>query len=606
MNETNFTYSRTGTVLDISVALDDPADGTNTTDSTDLFSVTHGDASGNMTNTTFYFWYDNSTIFNIISSIVTGTTNTSNTTVTGIPLGDFNWNYETCSITFLGTTCTRNETNFTWTRQAFVEDSFFFNTSVLETDNETFQFNITTVPSVTSVSASLNYDGIRFGSITACNGSGFCVIQNLIDIPLVSSGILNENKSFFWELTVFDGGTTPIFGNSSLQQNNVTMVQFNKCNSSSSLSQSVNFTINEESNVSKSITANFMGDFNYWLGGGSVKRQNSTEAVAPSVDLCQDTNRTVYVDARIDLSALHYDTRAYDFIKRQYTNTSTTVGLFMLNDTEDRDVIIDVKDQSLVQFPNLLTEISRFYPEEGMYRIVESRLTDDLGEFVASLVENDVRYRFEFKDLNLKTLKVSDIISVACRASICLLPFVIEDTTSEFDDFVNLTSYTSSLSFSNNTNIFTFSWDDKREEVSTHRLLVSRFQFNGSADICDTTSTAPVGVITCDTSGISASFNAEAFRTPALGDHAGEERRISVLNIKVGDISQVFGKEGLLWIFILLFTLIAVGTFNPTIGIVLYLGGFTVFGLLGIISFTFPIFIANMVIGVIFIWAFRS
>jgi len=76
--------------------------------------------------------------------------------------------------------------------------------------------------------------------------------------------------------------------------------------------------------------------------------------------------------------------------------------------------------------------------------------------------------------------------------------------------------------------------------------------------------------------------------------------------VKVGDLVDIFGLEGLLWGFILLFTLISVGSFNPAVGIVLYLAGFIVLGAIGIISVSPAIFFAQLIIGILFIWAVRT
>jgi hypothetical protein len=52
--------------------------------------------------------------------------------------------------------------------------------------------------------------------------------------------------------------------------------------------------------------------------------------------------------------------------------------------------------------------------------------------------------------------------------------------------------------------------------------------------------------------------------------------------------------------------MMAIGIFSPVVGIVLYLTGFILLGLTGIVYIHPGILIAEIIIGVMFIWAFRG
>ena len=77
------------------------------------------------------------------------------------------------------------------------------------------------------------------------------------------------------------------------------------------------------------------------------------------------------------------------------------------------------------------------------------------------------------------------------------------------------------------------------------------------------------------------------------------------MHIKVAEPYGIYGVEGLFWVFLLLFTMIGVGAFNPVVGISLYGVGFVVFGMVGIISMPIAVFFANTVLCVIAIWALK-
>jgi hypothetical protein len=192
-------------------------------------------------------------------------------------------------------------------------------------------------------------------------------------------------------------------------------------------------------------------------------------------------------------------------------------------------------------------------------------------------------------------------MTIACRATICVLPFVLEDITDDTERFGNLTDYDWSLSWNNNTNIFTFSWNDVSGLSSTMRLIVERYLWNGTTVVCNTTSSVASSSLTCDVGGISASYQAQAFRR--VGSAA--ERRIGQLSAKVGTDHRIFGIEGLFWTFFLLMTMIVIGYWHPPIGVALYLFGIIALMTMKIVYVSPAILIAQLAIGIAFIWAFK-
>jgi hypothetical protein len=286
--------------------------------------------------------------------------------------------------------------------------------------------------------------------------------------------------------------------------------------------------------------------------------------------------------------------------KESYNNVTTNVSLFL--NGLGTNVIVETKDDGLSPVEGYYTKIYRYYPEDNSYEIVEHQLTDEYGQFVAQLIENDVKYQFEFLDENNTVKKRTDDMTIACRTSICVLPFIIEDTTDDFERFNNLTDYDWSFSFTNSSKTFTFTWTDVSGVSATSRLQVTRYLWNGTEVLCNTTSTSSSETLNCVVGDIQASYQAQAFRK--IG--TGAWRRIGFLSETVGDTFEKYGKEGLLWSFFLLMTMIAIGYWKPPIGIALYLGGIIALSYLKIISLNPAIIVAQIVIGVAFMWAFRG
>lgn len=297
------------------------------------------------------------------------------------------------------------------------------------------------------------------------------------------------------------------------------------------------------------------------------------------------------------MSASDYEDRHYNFVDQVYDSTTTIQPLYLVNSSVASNIIIEVKDQGLIPMANIIVNISRFYQGIGRYVPIESKITDEFGQVLSKLIQNDAKYRFAFYNLDGTLLKTSQGITIACRSSICIIPFVIETAVDDFERFENLTTYTYAFTFDNTTNIFTFSWDDQRGDSATTRLEVTRYLLNGSTVVCNTTSTSILSTLSCSVGDSRASYKAQVFRKTT-----GREKRISLLNIKVADPVAIYGVEGLLWVFILLFTCVGIGAFNPTIGATLYGVGFIMFGIMGLISMPIPVFFANTLLIIVFIW----
>ncbi len=470
------------------------------------------------------------------------------------------------------------------------------NSTALDTQFQSFIINVTYDSGLwTSIITSLVYNGTSFTTTRIGSGDEALFTRGL-DIPIVRD---RSNLSFNWEFTLSNSTDTSIFNSNTFFQD-VSPTNMSLCGSPLATS-GLNFSVFDEIDPSKAINVSaFANSLNWFLGTGTVKKNISfSNTNVFNVEMCISHNETFHTENRIQLVEPGYDNRLYELIFVDVTNVTTNFDLFMLNESFASNIIIEVKDAGLVPFEGVTTEIRRFYPVDNEYRLVETQITDHFGQFVASLVENDVRYKFRFLDSNGVQLKETGDVVIACRSSICVIPFVIEDTTNDFERFQNITGFDWTLSFDNGTNTFLYSWADTTGETHTKRLLVERKAFNGSAIICNSTSTAATGSLSCGVGDADAQYTAQIFRDSA-------HRRLSVLSVFVGSSYKDFGLEGLIWTFFLTMTMIAVGIFWPPAGIVLYILGIFVLGVGNIIYISAPLIIAQIVIGVLFIWAIRT
>lgn len=478
------------------------------------------------------------------------------------------------------------------------ENSITFNATTYEMRTENIILNITYNNSITDISASLVYNGTSYSATEYASGTNVVFIRSL-DIPLTNL-YTDINRSFYWEIQLTEGAST-YFINSSSNNQTISPVVFSICNGTY-ITPIVNYTIYDENNLSL-VPAELDVTFDYWTGSGSVIKNYSFNAIGTNSSwaFCTNQNITYYTDAVISLEAAGYNPRNYYLNNQEYNNLTTNKSLYLLPDGNGTNVIIEVTNSGLSPLANYSVIIERYYASTGAYLEIFEDVTDDYGQVVPKLIENDVKYRFKFKNSQGTLVKQTSDMTIACRSTICVLPFVIEDTTDDFDRFTNVTDLDWSLVFDNSTNIFTFSWTDNTGDTVTYRLYVQRVLFNGTTVICNSSTTSISSSLTCDTSGIEATYIARAYRSVS-----GEESIVAVLNVKVGEVFDTYGFEGLIWTFILLMTMLAIGAFNPPLGVLLYNVGFIIMGLIGIVQFNLPIFFATNIIMVLFIWAYRS
>jgi len=476
-----------------------------------------------------------------------------------------------------------------------------FNSSTFEMKNETFSLNLTfDNETFDTLTANLIYDGTSFASTGTSSGNLILFTKNL-EIPILPSNS-PLNRSFHWQVILVNSTDTVIV-NSTTNNQTVEPVLFHECNASLSIPVVVNFSIFDESNLT-SINASFDSTFNFGLIETGQKK-NITFSSAfdnSSYQFCTNLNETYFVSSTINLQADGSAERTFEFNNEPYSNITTEQSLHLLNSSEGTNIIVQVVDPGLQPLENYGVDVQRFFPQTNKFLSVVKDETDEFGQFVANLIESTVKYRFIISNPSGRVVKTTGKVTIACRNVICVIQLVVEDTTDDFERLENITDFQSSLVFNNVTNIFTYTWNDVTGDSITSRLLVERISFNGTTVVCDKNSTALSGSLSCNVGSGAFSYSAQGYRRVS-GEN---EHRQELLSIKVGDPSGVYGREGLIWAFLLLFTLIGVGSYNPPVGIVLYFFGFTVLGIMGVITFSPSIFFANLVLCGLFIWAFRS
>jgi len=568
--------------------LQSPDDNATLIQDTVQFNITSlGDV---LSNVTLYVW--NSTgVFNTSFRTITGTVNNTVFSVPGFKVGKYQYNAESCSSVCSSAT---NNRSFDW---GYNLSSETYSTPVGDLSNTSFTLNITIDDSVNFAEASLWYNGTLYTATKIINGFER-FFTRVVDIPAV---VTSTVRDFNWIITLQDTFFENF--NTTTKQQTVVPSTLGACTGSNTETV-VNYTFFDEGDQT-SISADMDVTFNWSLAPGGVSKNASFSLTGErSYAFCINLNDTFFVDVDMELSSTGYSQRVFSFNNEVWSNETTFQPLYLLNTSAGTDFILRLKDLGLRPLEGYEIKIFRKLPSGGAI-LVENDVTDFLGQVTPRLIENDVRYRLLFYNPNDVLVKIVEDAYATCTTSICTRDFVLTDDTNIFSQFDDLTEHTFDLTFDNTTREFNFVWVDNRGEGAVHRLLVEQKTFsNGTVVVFNGTSSSSSGVLTYTAPDTRATYTAIAFRlVDGVDTPLGSP---SPLNVEVGDMARTYGLEGLYWSAIFFMAILLIMRFSPPWGVIMYIMGSILLGMMDIIFINLGIIIAEIVIGAIFIWAWRG
>lgn len=578
----------------VTSVLDTPLDGSSLSGNVTFVGNQSSLNGYNITNTTITIWDSSNNSFFSQTNITLGTINITSFQSTNLTEGDYKWNILTCAENATFSQCVYADSNFTFSWSPFLIDNEDFEAFVLETSKQDFLINITTIPSILSVNSILNYNGTRFTAVTSCSGP-VCQIETALDIPLVLTGE-SQNNSFFWEITVFDG-VTSFTSNTTINQQNVTKIHLEECDATFT-QQTLNFSAFDEATLDTISPFSFAGDFNFWLGTGTVKRQNNiSQSSVSSLQMCiLPDDETYRLDGTIEYDEAapntNFTIRNYFFQNDTINNESENISLGLLESSESTSFILKVQNKDILPQPDVLIFTQRFYPGEGIFRTVQVSQTDDNGATIGFFKTETVDYRFILKQAG-QTLLVTNKQKIVGEDVPFTLTFTIgEDDGAAWEDFEDLPELTSSLTFNKTTNIVTFTYLDTSGNFTSGRLVVEKVEASELTNtiICDQTSTQSSATITCNITGNQTGL----YIARGVINRQGDTFLVDQIGFSLEDFSTISGNLGLFigWFIILIGSFMF--KFNEIAGIIMVNMTVIFVNLVGLISFGY-VFISAMI-----------
>lgn len=508
-------------------------------------------------------------------------------------LGLFNWSCQVCD---LDNSCQTSPMRDNYA------SLITYNSPVYETSIGNILINSTYNNTMfTGVSVNLIYDGTTYPTTLKTSGINISA-TSLMNIPLITS---NQTKNFYFSF-IFTNSSSTINMNSSIQSQAISPIYLTFCNSTYNI-LAINFSLKDEKTILP-INGTFSGTFGYWLSGGpgifkKIYSYTNISNILESFAFCiypVSENFTTNMDA--DYSSAGYVQRSYYLRIAGVSNVTNNITLYLLDSSSSTSIILNIKDRFLENLKSHIVNILRYYPGTGEYALIETSKTDDFGNALAKLEEENVDYKFLISNSTGNQIYLSNPMRIICTATPCQLEFITGETEHIVQNLIDFANVEYDLSWNNNTGYVLFTFSDSSGLTQSMRLVVTKINAYGETNVCDNIMPSSAGILTCSIgTNATGEYSAKVYRT------ASPAKYFAQLSISLTNVWQVFGTEGLVWMFMFAVVMFFAGlTIGPAAAAVLTLVSIVFMMATGIVYIPLVVVISIAIVVIIFIIKMRS
>lgn len=389
-----------------------------------------------------------------------------------------------------------NSSTVNWNYRLFLNYEVF-DTPVMEGITSSFSQNFFTNGSDIS-SAVFTYNSTNYaGTVNNHGGNNFTITRSAT-APSVN---MDTNITFYWNVS--QGG---FYYSPRARNQTVLNIQIDNC----SINHVVvyNFTIKDEKSLLTIAPAgnNTLGKVDLQintLGGSTLIAQfNKSYAQINPFAVCINASFSgnLNVDALVEYSADSYQTEFYN-IQNNTLNSSMlnrNISLYDLNTSLAQQFRLIVKDSSFLALDDALINIYRKYIDEGIYRITELPKTDANGETTASLVVNDVIYKFVIEKYG-QIIKTFDNVRAICQTPLvttCTIDFNAFATGTTVPDYEENEGFNYTLGYNSSSRIISSSFVLTDGDTANITLLVIT-EDPLETSVCTDTLSSSSGTLEC-------------------------------------------------------------------------------------------------------------
>lgn len=441
--------------------------------------------------------------------------------------------------------------------------------AIFEGDLETIILNLS-ANSITSLSGNIRWNNSNSTALASYN-STFAKLNASVLVPTI-----NTPTEFYFNFTYSINGvnrTTATYNSNAtvLTAMNITTI----C--PTDLTPSRHFDFKEEQNLTVfNNTVAF--NFKYGVTNNTAKTFSSSLTNVEGFYIC--TNTTVgnysvgYGEIQYEKTG-YVDRRNYLFEDTLLTTVQVNETLYSLPSTDSTSFLFEFKTSALVAYENKYTKLLRWYPDYDEYRTVDMGKTDNKGETVMHVVTEDVDYRIGLYELNGTLINLADPVRMVCQTTPCEYSLLIAPGDV---DYTSIFGIDHSLTFNNNTRVFSFIWSDPSSNTDSMTLKVYKETGFDSIEICNNVGAGATGALSCNVSAYTGTIRAIAYRT------ASPEVTIAQKIVNILDSIVFQGVLGLFIALVIFVTLVLAGIVSPVLSVILGVMAFIPAVIFGVIN----------------------
>ena len=439
-----------------------------------------------------------------------------------------------------------NSSSVSWNIGLFDFNNYTSDSNISELSPTTFIGNFQTNTSITS--AYLEYNNTNYSASIDSLGGNIYILSRTVTSPTVSTDV---NVSWnFWanniNATQFNQTIFNIQLDDCSSYSNVIAYYYLRDELDQTLINNSNSTIESLINL-RTLDRGSIAQFNQVFEG------NSTPIICSELDLTS-SNLRIWEQSR-------YGSDDYVFEQHNIQNASmTTFANFTLLDlpsTSATTFRIVYKSETFLPVTDAVINIQRKYIGEGVFKSIESPITDANGETSASLDLNAVIYRILVRK-NGVTLSTFENPAVVCQNILtgdCTINLNEKQTINFINNFDLINDFNYGLTQDNRTITLTFEIPSGTSR--SINLFVNQSTILGNKTSCNQTTFATSGQIQC-------------VIDPTLGDVfasvevSSDGTLITTASTTIlEDRSQYFGTDNIVLTFFLVLSLILLMVSDP-------------------------------------------
>ncbi|KKN44983.1 hypothetical protein LCGC14_0687440 [marine sediment metagenome] len=509
-------------------------------------------------------------------------TNTSYSCSTGIQQNEtFNiMNQSDISIWANDTSGNLNHSSVSWNVGLFDFNNYTYDLTITETSQTNIIGNFQTNTSITS--AYLEYNNTNHSASIDSLGGNVYVLSRTVTSPAVPT---DTNISWnFWandiNSTLFNQTVFNIQLDNCSTHSNVTIYYYLEDELDQTLIDNENSTI-ESLVILKTLLGENVAQFNQVFEG------NSTPQVCSELNLT-NSNLRIWEQSR-------YGSDDYVFEQHNIQNASMiTFANFTLLDlpsTSATTFRIIYKSETFLPVTDAIINVQRKYIGEGIFKSIESPITDANGEVSASLDLDAVIYRIIVRQ-NGTTLSTFENPAIACQNILtgdCTININERQTINLINNFDSINDFNYGLTQDNRTITLTFEIPSGISK--SVNLFVNQSTILGNQTSCNQTTFATSGQMQC----VIDPTLGDVFAT---ADVSSDGTLITTASTTIlEDRRQYFGTDNIVLTFFLVLSLILLMVSDPiavligivigliTSGLMLFLNVGSLFGVTSILMY---------------------